>query len=96
MRTGAEPPPASLALTQTQLQLPLSQAQPLLGLLAFPADLPADFCVNSVGNTFFCRFCQGFKCPGEVIPYDFRFRRKCEIIRRKKVTFCDKFFAQTL
>jgi len=32
----------------------LSQAQPLLELLAFPAD----FCVNSAGNTF----------PGEVIP----------------------------
>ncbi|KEH30306.1 transmembrane protein, putative [Medicago truncatula] len=23
-----------------------------------------------------CRFCQGFRFPGEVIPYDFRIRRK--------------------
>jgi len=30
----------------------LSQAQPLLELLAFPAD----FCVNSVGNTFPANF----------------------------------------
>jgi len=53
-RAGATPQLA-WALAQAQLQLPLSQAQPLLGLLAFPADLPADFCVNSVGNTFFAK-----------------------------------------
>jgi len=50
--TGAEPPQLAWALAQAQLQLPLSQAQPLLGLLTFSADLLADFCVNSVGNTF--------------------------------------------
>jgi len=45
VRDGATPQLA-WALAQAQLQLPLSQAQPLLELLAFPADLPADFCVN--------------------------------------------------
>jgi len=51
---GGATPQLAWALAHAQLQLSLSQAQPLLELLAFPAD----FCVNSAGNTF----------PGEVIP----------------------------
>jgi len=52
MSRGGATPQLAWALAQAQLQLPLSQAQPSLELLAFPADLPADFCVNSAGNTF--------------------------------------------
>jgi len=48
---GGATPQLAWALAQAQLQLPLSQAQPLLGLLAFPAD----FCVNSAGNTFLAK-----------------------------------------
>jgi len=46
------------ATPQLAWALVMAQAQPSLELLAFPADLPADVCVNSAGNTF----------PGEVIP----------------------------
>jgi len=49
---GRSHPQLAWALAQTQLQLSLYQAQSLLELLAFPADLPAEFCVNSAGNTF--------------------------------------------
>jgi len=36
---GGATPQLAWALAQAQLQLPLLQAQPLLGLLAFPADI---------------------------------------------------------
>jgi len=49
---GGTTPQLAWALAQTQLQLSLSQAQPFLEVLTFPADLPADFCVNSAGNIF--------------------------------------------
>ena len=52
MSRGGATPQLAWALAQAQLQLPLSQAQPSLELLAFLADLPVDFCVNSEGNTF--------------------------------------------
>ena len=92
MRTGAEPPPASLGTNPGSAPTSFVASPVITRTFSFSCGFLCKFRRKHIS----CRFCQGFKCLGEVIPYDFRFRRKCEIIRRKKVTFCDKFFAQTL